>query len=458
MTGCELVRRVHVRRKIKSVNVSVENLGSCKKLLRIEVPPERVTAVFDEVTNQFTRKAQLPGFRAGKAPLHLVARSFESRITEDTRAKLFDESFRQATQEQKLRVISTVGVEELSFGRGQPFGYTVTLEHAPDFELPPYQGLSARREVGVVTDANVEHAINTLREQQVKYNEVARPAQSGDVVVVNYTGTCEGKPLTEFNATARGLTEKKDTWLLIAEKFFIPGFTEQLVGAVAGDRRTVRVTFPPDFVISEVIGKEGVYEVEVTSVREKLLPEVNEEFAKSFGAPDLESLRQGVRRDLQNELNFRGKRAVRDQILKQLLEPLSFDLPESVLATETRQLVYNIVNENQQRGVSKEIIEEKKNEIFQGAQNSARDRVKAAFVLNRIAEQEKITVDRQEIARRVTQLAEQNQMAPDKMVKVLQERNAFPEIQQEILTGKVLDWLELNARIEDVAPAAPPAA
>ena len=438
------------------MNVSVENLGPCKKLLRVEVPVEMVSAVFGEVTGLVARNAQLPGFRPGKAPQHLVAKNFESRIQEDTRRRLFEESYRNAAESHKLRVITTLGVEEQSFGRGQPFGYTVTLEHAPEFDLPVYKGLSARREVALVSDDDVDKAINTLREQQVKYNEVTRPAQLGDVTVVNYTGTCEGKPLTDFNATARGLTEKKDTWMLLADKFFIPGFTEQLVGTVAGDRRTVRVTFPSDFVISEVIGKEGVYEVEVTSVREKLLPGADDEFAKSFGAPDFEQLRQGVRRDLQNETNFRAKRAVRDQLLKQLLEPLSFELPESVTSTETRNLVYNIVNENQQRGVPKETIEEKKNDIFQAAQTSARDRVKAAFVLNRIAEQEKITVDRQEIAQRITALAQQNQMAPDKMVKVLQERNAFPEIQQDILTGKVLDWLELNAKIEDVA-ALPPA-
>lgn len=452
---------VHVLRKVYSVNVSVENLGPCKKLLRVEVPVEKVSAVFGEVTGLVTRKAQLPGFRPGKAPQALVAKNFESRIQEDTRRRLFEESFREAAESHKLRVISTLGVEEQSFGRGQPFGYTVTLEHAPEFEVPSYKGLAVRREVALVADADVDKAIDTLREQQVKYNEVTRPAQTGDVTVVNYTGSCEGKPLTEFNATALGLTEKKDTWLLIAENFFIPGFTGQLVGVVAGDKRTVRVTFPANFVISEVAGKEGVYEVEVTSIREKLLPAADDDFAKTFGAPDFEQLRQGVRRDLQNEANFRAKRVVRDQLLKQLLEPLNLDLPESVLATETRNLVYNIVNENQQRGISKEAIEEKKNDIFQAAQNTARDRVKGAFVLNRIAELEKITVDRQEIAQRITALAQQNQMAPDKMVKVLQERNAFPEIQQDILTSKVLDWLELNAKVEDVAalpPASQPAA
>ena len=439
------------------MNVSVETLGPCKKLLRVEVPVEKVNAAFDELTGAFQKQAQLPGFRPGKAPKHLIVKSYEGRINEETRKKLFEESYRQAAADQKLRVIVTIDVEEQSFGRGVPFGYTVTLEHAPEFDLPNYQGLAAKRETTLASDADVDRAVNILREQQVKYDDVTRAAQTGDAVVVNYKGTCEGKPLTDFNPAAKGLTEKQNTWLLIAENSFIPGFTEQLVGASAGDKKTVTVDFQSEFVISEVAGKQGVFEVEVTGVKQKVLPEVNEDFAKSFGAPDLPGLLQGIRRDLQNELDFRQKRAVRDQLLKQLLDQVSFELPDSVVASETKNLVYNIVNENQQRGVAKEIIESKKDEIFQSAQASAKDRVKAAFILNRIAEIEKISVDQREMSQRIVALAQQNNQTPEKMVKVLQERNAFPEIQQDILTGKVLDLIELKATIADVAPAPAPA-
>jgi len=201
----------------------------------VEVPVEKVNATFDEYTGLFQKQVQLPGFRPGKAPKHLIVKSYEGRINEETRKKLFEDSYRQAATDQKLRVIVTIDVEEQSFGRGLPFGYTVTLEHAPEFELPNYKGLKAKRETTLATDADVDRALNILREQQVKYNDVTRAAQTGDAVVVNYQGTCEGKPITDFNSTARGLTEKQNTWLMIAENSFIPGFTEQLVGVSAGD-------------------------------------------------------------------------------------------------------------------------------------------------------------------------------------------------------------------------------
>jgi trigger factor len=419
------------------------------------VPVEKVSATFEEVAGLYQKQASLPGFRVGKAPRHLVAKAYDGRIQEETRKRLFDESYRQATQEQKLRVIVTVNVEEQSFGRGQPFSFTVTLEHTPEFEVPTYKGLKGRRELVATTDADVDRALNILRSQQARFNDVTREAVTGDAVVVNYTGTCEGKPITAFNETALGLTTKQGTWMMIGEGQFIPGFTEQLVGAKAGDKRTVTVTFPADFVISEVAGKEGAFEVEITAIKERILPEVNDEFAKGFGAENTAQLLEGIRRDLQNELDFRVKRAVRDQLLKQLLDQVSFELPESVVASETRNLIYNIVNENQRRGVAKEIIEGKKDEIFQNANTSAKDRVKAAFILNQIAAAEKISVDQKELTQRVLQLAQQNNVKPEQMVKTLQERNSFPELQQDILTGKVLDWLELHGQIEDVVAGIP---
>jgi trigger factor len=439
------------------VNVSVESLGPCKKLLRVELPVEKVNAVFDEITGEFQKGAQLPGFRPGKAPKHLVARAHEGRIVEETRKKLFNDSYTAAARQENLRVVVTLDVEEQQFGRNQEMRYTVTLETAPDFTVPSYKGLKVQRQLAVAGDADVDRAVNILREQQASFNDVDRPIQDGDVAVVNYSGTVDGKPLTDIAPTAKGLTAKQNTWILVKAGSFVPGFTEPLVGAKAGDKRTVNVTFETEFVHPELAGKAAVYEVEILGVKEKVLPEVNDEFAKRFEAADLAQLLQGIRNDLQRELESRQKQSVRDQLLKALLAQVEFELPESVIASETRNIVYGIVNENQKRGVPQEVIEQKKDEIFGNAKSSARERVKVAFILNRIAEAEKIGVDDKEMTQRVLWLAQQNQVTPDKMVKQIQEQNAVGELRQDILTGKVLEFIELNAQIEDVMPVAPTA-
>lgn len=434
------------------MNVSVEHLGPCKKLLRVEVPVEKVNATFDDVAVQFQKAAQLPGFRPGKVPRHLILKSFEPKIVEEARKKLVEESFRAAAAQEKLSVVVTLDVEEQQFGRNQALQFTATVEVAPDFALPGYKGLAAKRELRVATDADVERALGILREQQAKFEDVQRPIQEGDVAVVSYVGTCDGQPLTALAPTALGLTSKENSWVLVRPGSFIPGFTEPLVGASVGDQRTIPLTLPADFVHKELAGKNVVYEVTVTGVKQKVLPEADEAFAKSFGADSMAVLLQGVRNDLQRELDMRQKKAVRDQLLKTLMGQVEFDLPESIVASETRSVVYNIVNENQQRGVPKEFIEGKKDEIYQNAAVSARERVKGAFILNRIAAEEKLSVSDREITQRVLLLAQQNNTTPEKMVKAIQERNAAGEIRQDILMGKVLEFLEINATIEDVAP------
>lgn len=439
------------------MNVSVENLGPCKKLLRVEVPVEKVNEAFDAVTADFQKAAQLPGFRPGKAPKHLITRSYEPRIVEETRKKLIENSFREAAQQEKLNIVVTLDVEEQQFGRNQALQFTATVEVAPDFALPNYKGLPAKRELAVATDADVDRALSILRDQQAAYNDVERPLAEGDVAVINYVGTLDGKPLTDVSPTALGLTRKENFWVLIKPSSFLPGFTEPLVGAAKGEKKTVNVTLADDFVHKDLSGKTVTYEIEILGVKEKVLPEVNDTFAQKFNAQDVATLLQGIRTDLQRELDFRQKRSVRDQLLKGLISQLEFDLPESIVANETRSLVYNIVNENQQRGVAKELIEEKKDEIFKNASANARERVKTAFILNRIAAEEKLRVEDRDITQRVLQLAQQNNVTPEKMVKAIQDRNAVGEIRQDILNGKVLDFLEMNAAIEDTAaiPAAP---
>ena len=437
------------------MNVSVENLGHCKKLLRVEVPVDRVNAVFDEVAAATNRQAQIPGFRPGKAPQHLILKLHGAGIEQETKKKLFEESYRAVVVQEKLRVVVTLDVEDQQFGRGLPMQYTVTLEVAPEFPLPNYKGLGATRENKTATDADVDRALNILREQQVKYNDVLRPLGAGDIAVVNYSGTSGGKPLTDLAPTARGLTEKQNFWVAMTSDAFIPGFTDPLIGGSAGDKRTVTLTLPPDFVQKELAGLVVDYAVEIVGVKVKELPEVTDDFAKQFSAESVAALMVGVRADLQKELNFRSKGAVRDQLLKNLLDQVSFELPESIVANEATNLANGIAHENLQRGVSKEMIEAKKDEIVANAKASAMDRVKAAFVLSRIAEAEKIQVTREELGQRLMFLAEQNNTAPEKFVKWAQDNNRMQEIQQELLTSKVLDFVETAAQVTEVIAAVP---
>ncbi len=432
------------------MSVTIENLAPCRKLLRFEIDAQTVDAAFEEMTTEVAKQASMQGFRPGKAPRAMVARQHAKSIADEVRRKLFNDSYKKAVNEHKLHVVAGPDTEEIQFGRGKSMQYAATIETAPEFELPEYKGLKVRKEVGSVTDADIDKAIESLRQQRAEFRDVGTPVKTGDIVIVNYTATTDGKPLTDIAPTARGLTEKKDFWMEIKEGAFIPGFTEQLVGASKGDKRTVNVDFPADFVSAPLQNLKGVYEVEITSVKERDLPEVNDAFAVTWGAENLAKLREGVAADLQNEMNSRRQQDVRGQLLKQLQDAVTSELPESMVNIETRNVVYEVIRENQQRGLSKEIIDQQKNEIFAFANNSARDRVKISFALGKIAEKENITTTREELGQRVLAMAAQNQVEPGKFVKDLQKRNGLDQIHEQILFEKVIAFIEANAQIEEV--------
>lgn len=436
------------------MNVTIENLAPCKKLVRIELETADVDAAFGAIEKDFQKQASLPGFRPGKAPIPMVVKKYDKDIQDEVRKKLLGDSYRKAIEEKKLDVLGHPDIEEIQFGRGQAFQFAATIETTPEFELPEYKGLPVKRENKSVSDEDVSKAIDILREQRADFKKVERVLASGDIAVVNYTGTTEGKPLTDIAPTALGLTQKQGFWIEMKEGSFIPGFSEQLLGGKAGEKRTVNVDFPADFVSKELSGRKGVYEVEIVEVREKTLPEIDDAFAKTYEAESLDKLKEGVRRDLESELTAKQKRDVRQQVIQALMGKVSFELPEGTVANETRNVVYNLVNENARRGVNRDVIEKEKDAIYTAAASTARERVKFAFIVQRIAEKEDIKVSQEEIMRRVQVLAQMNQVPVEQFAKDIQKRNGFTEIYDQLAHEKVLEFLENNAKVETVPAAA----
>ena len=218
------------------MNVTVENLAPCKKLVRVEVEAQKVDETLDTITKQFQRGANLPGFRPGKAPREMVVRKYAKDIEEEAKRKLISEAYKSALEEQKLDVVGYPDIEEIQFSRGQPLQFAATIETTPEFELPEYKGIPVKREARTVTDEDVERAIQVLRQSHTSFKTVERPSQSGDIAVVNYTGTSDGKPISEIAPTAKGLSEQKNFWVEIGAN------VEALDGCGAGQHTAAFVT------------------------------------------------------------------------------------------------------------------------------------------------------------------------------------------------------------------------
>ena len=203
-------------------------------------------------------------------------------------------------------------------------------------------------------------------------------------------------------------------------------------------------------------GKKGVYEIELVEAKEKLAPAIDDELAKTYGAASLEKLREGVRADLQNEVNTKQSRSIRNQVTQKLLEKIQISLPESLVDQETQSIIYNIVHENTERGASKDVIAAHTEKIFETAKAAAQQRVKAYFIFQAVAEKEGVRVEQVDLLRRVSEFAAQHKIPADKLYKDMEKNGRINDLINQIVTEKVIDLLVQFARIED-APAAPKA-
>jgi trigger factor len=429
--------------------VIIETVTPCRRKLRVEVEAAQVAGVRAELLQEFRKQATLPGFRPGRAPEPLVEKRYAQQLDDEVRQRVIPDSYRAAVAEQKLHVVGMPQIEKVEYQPGQPLIFTAVVDTAPEFKLPEYKGIAVKKTQKPVTEDEVNQTVEDLREQQAEFVDVTgRPLALGDFAIVNYTGVCDGQPLTALAGEAKTLGEHKDFWLLMTSDAFLPGFCDQLVGTNAGEKKQVLVDFPADFAVKPLAGRKATYFVEVTGIKAKKLPAVDDEFAKRVGAASASALLSEIRKGLEAERADQANGELRKQILDHLLAQVEFELPESLVEQETRSLVYDLVQENTRRGVPKETLEQKREEILAHAAQRARERIRVSFLLEAIAQAEKITVTPAEMEDRLAALAGRYRVTPEKLKAQLDERGRLGEIEEQVLVGKTLDFLIANANVE----------
>lgn len=438
------------------MNVEVENLPNCITTLKVEVPQEKVASAFEKVTREYLQYAKIPGYRPGKAPRNVVASKFKKQIREEVEKTLLTESCREAISENHLRVLQLSNVEDVELDEQSGLRFTATLVTAPAFDLPDYMNTEVPEVSLEVSDEEVEETLHGLRERHADFTDIAgRPLQMEDFAVIDYRGTIDGKPVDEAVPKAgKPLSQNDDFWLKLTPQAFFPGFSDQLVGANVGDSRSFDIDVPADFPMTDLAGQQIHYEVTIKGAKEQVLPELDDAFAsKILEGKSLEEIRSMTRYELEHQKRRDADRERKNAIMKHLLDQVECELPENMVRHETRRLLADIVRENQVRGVSDEALKESEKGLIESAGRSARDRLKGTFILLRIAEAEDIKVTREEFQQRVALMAMRYNLKPDKMLKELESRNAVDQVNEEILTGKVLDFLSSNANVHGISPA-----
>lgn len=450
-------RSGRLRREGRALNVAalmkveVETQPHSVATLRIELPPEEVRKEWDSIANNYARYAKIPGYRPGKAPKPVIERKFRKEIQEEVTKKLVSKSYHEAVAEKHLRVVSLTNLEDVEFGDDRSMRFRATVVTAPEFELPDYKGIAVELPPAEVTEADIDKALEALREQSADFTDVPeRPLAMEDFAVVDFDGSVDGVPISELAPNAsKNLQGGKKFWLRVAPDNFLPGFVEQVIGMKAGETRSVQVEFPAEFPVAELAGRKADYAVTLNEIKQKVLPELDDAFAaRLMPEKTLHDLRHTIEHNLEHEKEHEIERAKEQQVIRFLHERISFDLPPVLLKNETRRALNELVHRNRERGVPDDMLKEKEKELIEGAGSLAAHRLKTNFILHRIAEREEIKITRDELEARIREDAAQYQVPVEKMRKQLEEHDRIDGLAEELLLGKILDFLKSNVTVQ----------
>ena len=431
------------------MNITVEDVAPCKKRLKIEVPANRVKEAYDRVAGDFQKEARIPGFRPGHAPRAVVLKKFHKEIEGEAQRTLVPEAYQEAVAEKKLRVVSQPEIEDLKYQAGLSLSFSTVVELVPEFKLPDYKGLVLKKQETEVKDEEVDQTLKSLADQRANFEDAPdRPLAMDDFAVISYDGKIDGQPLIERLPEAKNLAHNANFWLWMRTEGFLPGFAEQCVGMKRGETRKVEVDLPADFPQAELAGKKVEYEVELKDIKVKHAPALDDAFAQEVAKMNLADLKTRVRENMEHEKKNQAEIAGRGEIVQKLNAAVEFELPPSAVDEETHSAVYEIVAENQARGITATMLEEKKEEIFHNASKTARESVKFKFIAAQIAENEKIEVTNEQLARHLALLAQREGVTMEKMVDRVRKNDAFGVIRQNLLRQAVLDFLLKEAKSE----------
>jgi trigger factor len=438
---------------VSVVNIELKDLSETRKNLVVSLDQSEVEGEYQAVVGEFAKQARLPGFRPGKAPAAMILKKYAKEITDEFKSKIVNRAYRGGLEQAKLDIISIINVEQGTIEPNLSSAITFTLDVRPAITLPDYAGLPTEVQPVEPTEAEVDTVIASLRTERADFKVAARAAQKGDYVKLAYEGRVDGKPILELAPDKQIYGKVPQTWEEVeGQEGVIPGLGAQLAGVKAGDKKDVTVTFPAEFSpVAALAGKSAVYAVEIQEVRERVLPELDAEFFKAQQVDSLEALHTKVREDLKLRKGYENRSAQRRQVSDALAARANFTVPESLVESETQNMLRQFIGENLRRGVPQDSFEKDKKQLYEGARQAATSRVKVQMLLAKVAEQEKITVTEKDIDDFIYREATRSRQSPEKLIKnFTKDRDQLRAVQQSIIFDKALDFIVSKATVSTV--------
>ncbi len=413
------------------MQVSVENTSALERRMTVQIPAEQVDSVVKTRLQSMTRTVRLDGFRPGKVPFKVVERKFGPQVRLEALGELISSTYQEAIQQQNLRPAGDPRIEPPQSEGGETVQYVATFEVYPEFEPAAVSAIKVTRPKAEVTDADVDGMLEKLRKQRVSWESKEGAAALGDRVIIDFEGTIDGESFSGNKASNLPLE--------LGSKTMIDTFEEQLVGAKAGEERSIEVKFPVDYSFADVAGKPARFEVKVNQVQAARLPELDDSFADSFGISGggLEGLRAEVRRNMERELGQTIKNKVKRQVFDALMEQNAIDVPKALVSSEVDALARQAEQQGLQSG-GREAFE-----------NEASRRVALGLIIGEIIRRNQLQVDPERVRAEVENLSASYEKPEEVVQYYYSNRDALAGVQSYVMEDIVTDWVLDQAQVTE---------
>ena len=420
------------------MQVTVETTQGLERRMQVEIPEERIKGEVDKRLGDLARSVRIPGFRPGKVPVRIVARRYGPQVRGEVIGEIVQASFADALDQERLRPAATPRIEPLESDVGAGVRYTATFDVFPEIPLPSFESIEIARPVASVVDEDVDRMIERLRTQRRTWNPVERAATPSDRVVVDCEGIVDGEPIEGSKAT--------ELPVQLDAKRMVDGFEAALVGAQAGEDKTLELTLPPDYP-EHLAGKPVTFNVKVHRVEEPELPDLDDEFAESLGIEEggVEGLRGEVRAGMERDLAAGLDKILKQRVLEALLAGAEIELPESMVREDVERAASRRREELERAGVDPDLIEPEPD----GAEEQARRRIALGLIITEIIKEHRIELDHAQVRAQVEEIASTYE-EPTRVVNwYYSDRERLSGVESLVLESQVVEWILERAQVTD---------
>ncbi len=426
------------------MNIEIEEVGPCKKLLKFEIPKETIEGEWQKQLKEVSRMANLPGFRKGKVPRKLLEKKFSDKIMDEVKRAVVSDSYQQALESNKLSPIGDPDIGDIDLEVGKPLKFEITLEVLPTFELGEYKGMQLKRKPVSVTDEDIDKALETISRQKSQLTVVKKgKVKDEDFIICDCAVGINGEVVwtdEELEVMVSGSH--------VAD-INVPDLKDNLVGTKSGDKVSIDVELGDNFSVEQHRNKSAKMEISIKEIKRPKSPEINDELAKQVGYDTLGELKEFMSQRLEMEKKRMAEGEMQEQISRKLIEMADFDVPENKISQHTNERLYRYQLDLLNKGTPQEEIEKNMEDLRNASEESVVRDFKMSLVLDRIAEKERIFVTEDDVNQRISEMAGMYGLEPSGMKKQLEKMKSMSNLRHQLRENKTLNLLMKEANIEE---------